>query len=292
MQEAENVEVQEKDMLNKITELRQKLKEIIEHRSILIDEIKIERRKRRELLDRRRELIEELKKLREEKNKLFEELNKQKEKRNELSKMLHDKIDELKKFKEQFKDDSIMRVSISSIQRRIQQLEWKQQTQVLSSQEENEIVRRIMELEELLEKAREAKKLKTQFISIKAELAKIRVELKDTTAKLREIRENIGKVKERISGLSSDVNDLNKQIDIMTEDIEEKSKNIEGLSKERTQLKSQLKILNEQLRAVRMGEDAKKVEEFVEERRKQVMDKMKKGERLTLEEMKILYGEL
>ncbi|NOZ31051.1 MAG: hypothetical protein GXO68_03775, partial [Crenarchaeota archaeon] len=142
-------QIDEKTLLKKAEELRDKIVEVKTQRRQLIDEVRSLREQRRKLIEEKRVLLDELKKLRAERKKLIEELEGLKKERNSVAEELKQKREQLKLAKQiAEKEGNVARISLRKLQRRLEELEWRQMTSVLPPEEERRLIERIERLEE------------------------------------------------------------------------------------------------------------------------------------------------
>jgi uncharacterized coiled-coil DUF342 family protein len=178
--------------------------------------------------------------------------------------------------------------SAASIRRKIQQLEWKLQTSVLTREEEEEIVRETARLEEMLERLMKVEEAKKKMIELRAELARLRLLLKDYSEAIAQRSKNIEEIDQRINNVKEVIDQLNNKIDELGKKIEEISAQIEQIDGELQQLREERKRIINELKSKEEMEVKSKGEQLLTELAKRAKEKMSRGEPLTFEELQAL----
>jgi len=138
----------EEELYQIVDRIRDKIVQVKEQRTRLIEEVKSLREKRRSLIDKKREIVGQLLKLREERKGVLDELAKVKEELNNALNELKSKREQLREARQLLeKEGNIAKLSLRKVLKRIEELEWKQQTSVLPPQEEKRLVEEIERLE-------------------------------------------------------------------------------------------------------------------------------------------------
>ncbi|MDP8002571.1 MAG: coiled-coil protein [Caldisphaera sp.] len=286
-------EVDEESFLKHIDEIKDKIIEIKNQRSQLIDEIKSLRDKRRQLIEEKKKLVDRLINLREERKKLLDELVKAKQDRETASKEFKTKLDQLKVAHQLTqKEGDFAKLSLRRIQKRMEELEWRQQTSVLTPEEEKRLVEEIDKLEELAERVRKAREEEVSVLELEADVKGLKLKLTEAINKVKELREKIGRLKGEISSLTPKIDEYNKNIDSLAAQIQQKSQDIESLSKQLDALYQEYRDHMVKLKEMKLAKQHGIQVNILEQKRKEIEEKQKKGEALTLDELRILYGDL
>jgi len=185
-----------------------------------------------------------------------------------------------------------LRISISSIKKKIDQLEWKIMTTPMDLETENEIIKEIARLERILSSAQAARQVKQELIEFKAEIARLRVEISDVARELEEVRGKIRDIATRKQSLREEINKISNEINKLSEEIKGLQEKIDKINKEIDIRKSELKDLYSKLSEIRSMRRKAREEAALKEIKKRAEDKLRMGERLTLEELRALYGVL
>ena len=285
-------ELSEKEILERITELREEIKRLKERRYALIEEVRRLRQERRSLIDRARQLRETLRSLRERRRKLVEEVRGLRQERRQLLEKIRSVVSELDQQRRIAAElRPLARRSINAIRRRIEELEWRQQTQVLTPEQEKEIIDEITRLEALLEKTMEARQVLQSLAEKRAELMGLRLQLRSYGEEIRKRSAEISRIDERIDAVRKELDELSPRIDELSKKIEELSGEIDRLREEINARVEELRRLSEQLRGIRSGRERQRLVQIYAEKRRAVEEKLRRGEPLTLEELRLLYAE-
>ncbi|MCS7097318.1 MAG: hypothetical protein NZ926_02535 [Candidatus Methanomethylicia archaeon] len=277
-------------ILNEIIELRKKYKQLEEERNRLI-------------LNKNR-LINEINRLKEDleqkylkRNEVKAKLEEKRIERNNLInrlKIIGDEINNLKKEKDRileflknykyikFKENE------EGLKKKIEELEWYQQTNPLSKNEEKNVVEKIADLSRKLKIMEKLRYEERRYMEIKEEMAKRIIERKN--------------VKDNITNVSMEINNLNEVFKEANTKIAKLRGEKEGISKEIDNINNRIKeILKEErgiiekivelqieinkIRFLRIKEEETKI---LMELAKKAREKLERGERLSFEEFKAL----
>jgi uncharacterized coiled-coil DUF342 family protein len=109
---------------------------------------------------------------------------------------------------------------------------------------------------------------------------------------LAELGEEIGRVKAQLQGVAERLNELSRKVSSLSEAISEKSSRVDEISKQLDSLYAEYRGVLSELKNIRESRRLGIQLELLERKRREVKEKAERGEPLTLEEMRILYGEL
>ncbi len=282
----------EDNLYKLVDQLRNLIISVKDMRTQLITEVKELRERRRNLIDQKRGLSDQLAKLREQRKSLLDELVRLKQERDSLLKEFRSKVEQLKEARQLLdKESSIAKVSLRKIQKRIEELEWRQQTSVLSQQEEKRLVEEIQRLEELAERVRKARQEEVSIMELEAEVKSLRMRLAEVNSKLDGIRNTIGNLKSQMASLIPKIDELDKQVNSLKEVIDLKSHTIDVYTKQLDLLYDKYRKIMVRLRELKVSKRRGLEVTLIEEKRKQIEERLKRGEALSLDEMRVLYGE-
>ncbi|MEM2376010.1 MAG: hypothetical protein QXZ10_00110, partial [Sulfolobales archaeon] len=170
----------EEELLKQIIELRDELKRLEEHKISTrqrINELKSVKVKYLDSLRAYRGKVEEI---RREIKELESRRNEVIVKRRELISKLRDIKNEFFSKKREFNElSSFSKVSIDSLRKKIDSMEWRIITESLPIQEENRIIKEIGRLEGMLSKALEARKLSGELLDLRAQISSLTIELNE-----------------------------------------------------------------------------------------------------------------
>ncbi|MEB2836404.1 MAG: hypothetical protein GSR80_001560 [Desulfurococcales archaeon] len=285
-------DMSEDELLKLAEEYREKIISIKDQRRTLVEENRKLRAQRRRLIEEKRQLTSRLQEVRRKRNELMEQLRQLKSERDKIREELEKKREQLqlaRKLAE--KEGDLAKLSLKRLQRRLEDLEWRQMTSVLPPEAEKRIVEEISRLEELIERVRKAKQQVLSIMELEAEVKALRLKNRDLTQRINEIRESIGEVKREIQSLVERIEEYNKKIDALSEEINERSAILDDLSRQLDLLYAVYREIMVKVRELKLARQYRMSLEELEKRRKEVMEKYKRGEPLSLQELRILYGE-
>lgn len=282
----------EEKLLQERAEIQDKLGRLEEDRSRLIEEIRRLKSERSGYINEIRELREELKRIRSAKNTLRERLNeikrKKEETRNNIKKTL-DRLLELRSSLPELRE--LSKVSISAIRDKIDKLEWKIMTGQVDVEYERFVIREIASLENLLERITMARKTSTELNELRAQLISYKMELSDLYKAsdeiyraLNEARINEENIKNKINQYSQIIGSIDEKIRKLVEELENIKKTISGL-------REKLREINRELKRIREERIRSREREVLSTLRRRAEDKLRRGEKLSFEEVFALYGE-
>ncbi|MCX8165720.1 MAG: hypothetical protein N3D79_03940 [Acidilobaceae archaeon] len=271
---------------DRIVALKEEKRKIVEERRKLIEE-------RRKLVEERRALVQEYRNYKEQLRALREEFLKVKEERDAVKKEAMNKREDLKIARQLAeKEGEVAKISLRRLQRRLEELEWKQMTTVMRPEEEKKLVEEIARVESMILKVREARKHVISLMELQADYKSTLLKLKGLNEKLSRMWQRLNELRTKLNELGNKIGEANRRIEELSREIEIRSLKLDDLSKEIDGLysnyKESLTKLNEMKEARRLGIQL----ELLEKKKKEVKEKAERGEPLTLEELKILYGEL
>ncbi|MEM1515705.1 MAG: hypothetical protein QXH24_06655 [Candidatus Bathyarchaeia archaeon] len=165
----------------------------------------------------------------------------------------------------------------------ISNLEWKIQTTPLPLDEEKRVIAKIKSLEEQLYSCRKLKSLRDEIRSMENSIREIKGKISTYIEEIAEKVSEKQKIRERLAELIKEINEIKCKIDKINKEYEDKKEKILELCSRRGEILSQIM-------AIKKGEERKKVEQelMLKERiKKEVLEKIKRGENVPLEEFKI-----
>lgn len=271
---------------DKIVALKEEKRRLIEERRALIDE-------RRKLAEERRKLVGEFKEIRDRYRAMKEEFLKLKEERDSVKKEVENKREDLRIARQLAeKEGEVAKISLRRLQRRLEELEWKQMTSVMRPEEERRLVDEIARIESMIMKVRDARRHVISLLELQADFKSSLLRLKDLNQKLSKMWEEMRNHRTRLGELRAKIDEISKRIEEISKEIDAKSKRLDELTQEidamYAKYRDSLSKLREVKEAKRLGVEL----EILERKRKEVKEKAEKGIPLTLDEMRILYGEL
>ncbi len=273
-------------------ELRRKLSELRNQRRSIIEELK-------ELRAKRYELIREIKKRRAE---LREKIEEKREKQGKLAKLREERKEALERFKEAREEamkikeeynDIVNSIGVPErvLRRRIARLERRIETSPLNRDQERDIVMQISQYEAMLQELNRAKSLKRKFIEVMAEAERWRFFVRDSGEKIGEIKGELKKIYDYITREKEELDKIKAKIEEISRIISEKSKKVDNLKEEMEKIREEMRGIQEEIRSrfEKIASSNKEVERKLKERlAEEALEKYKAGEKLTIEELKVL----
>jgi len=217
--------------------------------------------------------VKELKNLREQAK------AKRKEKRNQILKLNEKMRTLLEKKPSQ---------NLRAIQKEIESLEWEIQTTPLAVKQEEELIGDVKRLEiqrTILEKLQE---LKDTLIELQTEEKALATKAKSHHEKLSELAEQSQKFHEQRLEILNQIQNLKVEADNAHHKYVETSQKADGLHQRYIELLQKINGLQQKQRRVEEAKQAKRQKQLLKEARKKALEKMKRGEKLTWEEFKLL----
>jgi len=284
--EAEELESLEQ----RITELNRELAALKEK----LDKLNLEARK---WAEKRNAIHERIKKLqkeasdlkgkRDEINEMVRKLKGLREKAREERKERHAQILSLKKELRTVMKRRPLK-DMLEIQREIETLEWKIQTTPLALNEEKSLVEQVRPLEAQLLVHKQVQRLKENIIKLQTEQEALETKAKLHHEKISELAEQSQKFHEARLGVLKRIGDFKIEVDIAHHKYVWTKQQSNDLRKEYLKILHQIEALKQKLR---QAEEKKQAERQIELRKaleERALEKLRRGEKLTLEEFKVL----
>lgn len=277
----------------KLDELTKKLSETKEQRNKINAEAKELAEKRDKLNEGFKNLRMETLALRSERDGLNEKVKEMKRKRSETKTKIHLKIEEAKGLNQEIKALAKRKPSKSfhSLQKEVEDIDWKIQTMSPSLQEEKELVERVKQLENQLSVHRKLEQSSKKLFEVRAEIKALERESegyhKELTVNAQESRAIHEKMLVKIEEskkLKTEADDTHK----LFLEARGKMRPIQG---EIDGIFRQIKLLEEEIRAEEQKEKKKKEDILREKLEKDAREKLRRGEKLAWEEFQLLGKE-
>jgi uncharacterized coiled-coil DUF342 family protein len=267
-------------MLTSLKEKRDKLnleaRGWAEKRNSLHEKIKALRTEVAELKEKRDALNEKVKEL---KNLREQARAKRKEK--------HTQILKLKEKLERLAEKGSSR-DMRDIESEIERLEWKIQTTPLPVREEKMLIEQVRVLETQLSIHRRIQKLNNALFELQTEEKALETRANLHHEKLSELAEQSQSFHEKMVKLLDEIDTLRVKADAAHQRYVEIKQQAQTVHKEQMELLRQFKSLKEELRRAEERKQAKRQRELRKDLVKKASEKLKRGEKLTWEEFKIL----
>jgi len=227
-----------------------------------------------------------------------------KEKRDGLNK----RVQELKNLREQAKADrsekhtQILKLkeklrsleekkpirSVHDVESEIERLEWKIQTTSLPVREEEMLIDQVRTLETQLLTYKKIRELKESLLELRAEEKALETKAKIHHEKLSELAKQSQGFHEEMTKILSQIHDLRGQADNAHQKYAEIKQQAQPLRQEREELLLQVNSLKQELRQAEEKKQLKRQRELRKELVDKALEKLKRGEKLSWEEFKVL----
>ena len=274
----------------KIEELTEQLSELKEQRNTIDAEAGEFAEKRNVLNARVKSLRMEILAIKKERDALNAEVKEQKQKRSETKEKILNVVEEARKLDEEINQTAEKKPSTSfeSLQREVEEIDWKIQTMSPSKDEEKELVERVKELETQLNVHRKLQQLSVKLRSKRNEIRTLRNDSEKYHEKLTEGAKKSQLLHERMLAKIEESKKLKDEADRLHKQF------LEARGRAQPVQEAIARILDE----IRLLKEAIRVEENMEKKQKQALirqkveneakEKLKRGEKLTWEEFQLL----
>lgn len=278
-------------MTTKLQNLQQRINELKGQKASLISEL-------RDLLNTWQELTLTAKELSriisEEREKLYEKIEvakstnaTKKEIYSRLS-VVKERIKGLRRMINQLKRE--VKEPEETVLQRLNRLEWLLETKPNNREEEKRIVNSIRRLEGMRLKWKKINQLRNQLIALEQEREELRQALEKGIAEKMELNPVIDELKQSLNSKIEKRKQISKEIDKIKEKMDEVRIKVEQISKELTALEEERKNMIRDKRMLREEERKRKELMIMKNIVEYAKEKLKKGEKLTFYEFKLLMG--
>ncbi len=254
-------------------------------RNQLDDQAKLLARKRDELNGNFQKLKDQVQELKEKRDSLNLRVRELKEKREEARKKLEAKRDEADSVKNTIVDlETRASGSYSGLKKRMQELEWKIQTNPLSTKEEARLIAQIKKLESQLVVHDKIRELRDSLIMLRAEMNAARLVANEAHEDLSKIAEESEVYHEKMIEVVKQASDLKSKADeahLNYAQIKQQADEAHLEYINAKELRQKIVIEDQMTRLKKQQEVRKRVEDTAEE-------KLKRGEKLSLDEFRAL----
>jgi len=248
-----------------------------EERNLLHEEIKKLRSEARLFKEKRDALNNEVQSL-----KILREEDRRKHREN---------IDQLQKLRQRMREAIAKREPIRdalSLEREIETIDWKIQTNPLSLDEERELVERVKILENQLEVYRSIKGIKDEIARLKNEAKALKEEIASHGEKILEVAGQSQKFHLNMIEHLENIKKLGVKADEMHKKYVENKEEAQTFQSKYAEIFNQIKALQKAIQEKEEEEKTKQLAELRNKLEKEALDKLKRGKKLSFEEFKIL----
>lgn len=274
-----------------VEELETTLASKFAHRSSLINQLKAIFGRKEELRKEIRETSAKIRAERESLNNLYKDSEESRKSRREtLAKIreIRGKINQVQSTVKQY-DKLLPRGEDFSLSKTLEQIEWKLQTERLTREKEKELVKNVKQLEKKLvvwRKANTARKERTQLFS---ELSPLKERL-DKLKPTEEVYSVVMSGEERLQQLLNMKGLLIQQISSLDNEFVSLQKDLAKTVSEIDELKKKKHSIWEENKRNQFEERRRREDELLQGARERATQKLKSGEKLSFNELKLIFG--
>jgi uncharacterized coiled-coil DUF342 family protein len=274
----------------RIEELNHRLSALKEEKRKLDAEAEELAEKRNSLNEEFKRLKAEVQKLKSSRDEINAEVKELKRQRIQLKTEVAQKIKELKNLQSEIEALTAEKPSRSfnALQKEVEAIEWKIQTTPLSLQEEKKLVERVEQLEDQISVYRKMEQLSQKKLELTAELKALEARAKLLRERIIEKAEKSQKIHEEMLKKAEEARKLKSEADSVHKLFLQTKEKAKPLLEEIKKILEEIRKLKEEVQAEEEEERRKSEENLLEKIAKQAMDKLKRGEKLSWEEFKIL----
>ncbi len=275
---------------SKILVLSQELSALKAERDRLTDEANGRAQERNRLHERIRELRLETHGLREKRDGLNSEVQRFKALREQFLRDYHATIEELKRLRRGVKEATSRKPSRSqhSLEDEIGKIEWRIQTESLPIDEERRLIGRVKALETQLEAYRNEKRILDRIATLQSEAEELSGQVSVLRIKMSEVVEQSQAFHEKMIGHLQEAKKLKAKADEIHWEYIDRREKANVLRSKCLEILHQIRAIREQVRRREEKEKAGRLSALRERLEQEALGKLKRGERLTFEEFKIL----
>lgn len=274
----------------KIEELTQKIPALREQKSALEAEVRNHVEKRdllnQELKNLRSEILR-LKNARDEINARVKELKQQ---RSQIKAELTQKIAELKSLRKELEPLLKKKPTrgLKALEKDVENIEWKIQTTPLSLQEERKLVEQVKELESQISVHKKIEQLNQKRIELMAELKALQARVELCHKAIMENAEKSQQIHAEMLEKVEEAKKIKDEADNFHRLYLQTREKIRALKAEITNILDEIRRFREEIFADEEKKRRETEEKLLESVEKQALEKLKRGEKLTWEEFKVL----
>jgi phosphoserine phosphatase len=276
--------------------LRAKLRELKTEARDYLTELRNNRDKMREYKRIRddynkevKNLIESVKAERQERDRINDEIQEWKDKRTALHDQLKSLYDEIRELRSNLVGSPSN--DQRKMMRRVEELEWKQQTEQLTIEEERALVEEVVEIEKKLVKIGQEKEKQDRIHELRRLARKLKGEASDAHQKVLDLSEKSQVHHREVVRIRPQLEEYKKAADTAHQNFVEWLKKVKAGEEQLKEVRQQIDEIQSKIRKqstdsreARRHERRKKQRETRREKEDEAVDKLKAGKRLTFDE--------
>jgi len=288
----------EDDLYKELGTLKTSHQELKDKIDILKTEIEESIKKRDENNKQFKELLAQLKEAKEKRDEANKEVAAYKERRDEKRKELSKLKDELKGIKKELTDEDSSSPNPFKLQKRIDEMEWKLETSVLSLKEENKLITHIADMRKDLESTKLSKETRDKIKSLREQISGLRKDIDAEHEKVVEFSQESAKYHERVTYYSQRASETKKVADKAHQDFLAKKSVLNNTYAELRKIRDQMNRHRDKIgekkaeghvrRTKEKERENKKMMDEINVQAKDLYDRFISGEKLSTEEVRIL----
>lgn len=276
--------------LEKIGKLNERLRMLNEEKNAIEAEALKFAEKRNRLNEAVKQLKLEILQLREKRNQLNFEVQELKKQRTVLLETRSRIIEVLKGLRNEIKalEKNKPSRSLSSLQNEIKGLDWKIQTSIMSLEEERQIIERVKQLESQLTVMNKLRELENRRLEAEAELKAIEAKIDSIKGQMSEKASESQNLHEKMLLKIGEAEKTRIEADEAHKLFMQAREQSKKLQHEICAIKREIHLFKSQIQAEEEKRRKANEEAMMDEVSKRALEKLKRGEKLTWEEFKIL----
>ncbi len=242
------------------------------------------------------ELIKKVKVLKTERDELTAKVKAAKEERAPLSREIKEKIaafNEAKKKREATKGKHATTSNPATIEREIKALEYKIETEALPFEKEQKLTKIIKQKQKELDLASKNVEMHAESRTISKEIDALKKKSEELFRTIQENARESQKKHEELIAISKKIDDMKKERESLFEKFTEHKTTVKEASGKLKEKIGTLNQMNEQYAASReksIAERKEKTEQILKEKENEVEEKLKKGKKLTAEDLLVFQA--
>jgi uncharacterized coiled-coil DUF342 family protein len=178
--------------------------------------------------------------------------------------------------------------AIRAVEKEIESLDWKIQTNSLTMPEEKRIVEKIAELEKRLASYKQTQVMWIEIKTLQQQLRNLRTEEKECHSQVAQLAEQSRQIHQTLTEKGANIPKLKIEAHENHQRYIETRKQVQELDQECDHLAEQIRVLRSKSKSEEQKKKVKREMELMQELETKALAKMKRGEKLTWDEFKVL----
>ena len=273
----------------KVNELDRELALLKEQRDKLEREAQQWIEKRDQLREQIEQLHTEIAKLKQQRDEINQQVKDLKIIRDQLVLNRKEKLNKVVEFKQKVASSKQNPAkTVQTIQREIESLDWKIQTSSLPLSQEKRIVERVAELEKQLLSYKQEQTMWDEIKMLQQKLRDLRTTEREYHNQITQLAEKSRQFHQTLAEKGANIPQLKKEADEAHKKYVETRQQAQKLDQKCMLLVAQIRALLSKVKSEEAMKKTKRQTELMQELEKKALEKMKRGEKLTWDEFKVL----